>query len=79
MCEICSELTIKTPERHPFSGTLVNTHRFLAVVLNAGKCPNTEFFVVPIFSVFSPNAGKYGPGKTPYLDTFHAVTTSNCH
>ena len=25
------------------------------------------------WSVFSPNAGKYGPGKTPYLDTFHAV------
>ena len=25
------------------------------------------------FSVFSPNAGKYGPEKTPYLDTFHAV------
>ena len=24
-------------------------------------------------SVFSPNTGKYGPGKTPYLDTFHAV------
>ena len=24
------------------------------------------------WSVFSPN-GKYGPGKTPYLDTFHAV------
>ena len=24
-------------------------------------------------SVFSSNAGKYGPGKTPYLDTFHAV------
>ena len=23
--------------------------------------------------VFSPNAGKYGPEKTPYLDTFHAV------
>ena len=23
--------------------------------------------------VFSPNAGKYGPGKTPYLETFHAV------
>ena len=20
-----------------------------------------------------PNAGKYGPEKTPYLDTFHAV------
>ena len=24
-------------------------------------------------AVFSPNAGKYGPEKTPYLDTFHAV------
>ena len=25
------------------------------------------------FSVFSPNAEKYGPEKTPSLDTFHAV------
>ena len=25
------------------------------------------------FPVNSPNAGKYGPGKTPYLDPFHAV------
>ena len=24
-------------------------------------------------SVFSPNAGKHGPKKTPYLDTFHAA------
>ena len=24
-------------------------------------------------SVFSVNAGKYGPEKTPYLDTFHVV------
>ena len=24
-------------------------------------------------SVFTPNTGKYGPEKTPYLDTFHAV------
>ena len=27
-------------------------------------------------SVFSPNAGKYGPEKTPYLGTFHAVRYS---
>ena len=27
----------------------------------------------PYLSVFSLNAGKYGPEKTPYLDTFHAV------
>ena len=25
-------------------------------------------------SVFSPNAGKYGPEITPYLDTFQAVS-----
>ena len=50
------------------------------------KCPNTEFFLVriflyldgirrftPYFPIFSPNTGKYGPEKTPYLDTFHAV------
>ena len=30
---------------------------------------NTE-----IYSVFSTNTGKYGPEKTPYLDTFHAVS-----
>ena len=50
------------------------------------KCANTEFFLARIFphsdwiqrdtpylSIFSPNVGKYGPEKTPYLDTFHAV------
>ena len=45
--------------------------------------PNTEFFSGPYFpvlglntkylSIFSPNAGRYEPEKTPYLDTFHAV------
>ena len=30
---------------------------------------NTERYL----SVFSPNAGKYGLRKTPYLDTFHTV------
>ena len=41
---------------------------------------NTErYFVSPRFqsecdlSVFSPNAGKYGPETTSYLDTFHTV------
>ena len=46
----------------------------------------TEFFLVGIFSysgwiqrdteylsVFSPNTGKYGPEKNPYLDNFHAL------
>ena len=45
--------------------------------------PNTEFFQVRIFlysdkirrftNVLSPNIGNYGPGKSLYLDTFHAV------
>ena len=51
--------------------------------------PNTEFFLVRIFPhshlilrdtkhlfAFSPNAGKYVPRKTPYLDNFHAVNGS---
>ena len=25
------------------------------------------------FPVFGPTVGKYGPEKTPYLDTFHAI------
>ena len=37
------------------------------------KCPNTEFFLVRISPVFSSNAGKYGPEKTPYLDTFARI------
>ena len=29
--------------------------------------------IAPYLSVFGPNAGKYGPEKTPYLDTCHAL------
>ena len=40
----------------------------------------SHFSLLPLFtylSVFSPNAGKYGPEKTPYLDTFHVVLISD--
>ena len=53
------------------------------------KCSNTEFFLVCIqskykktrirkssvcgHSVFSPNTGKYGPEKAPYVNIFQAV------
>ena len=33
------------------------------------NCPNTKYFCF----VFSPDTGKYGLKKSPYLDTFHAV------
>ena len=43
------------------------------------KYPNTEFFLVRIFRHLdwirrdTPNAGKYGLEKTPYLEKYHAV------
>ena len=38
---------------------------------------NTERYEVSlrILSVFSPNAGKYEPEKTPHLDNFQALLT----
>ena len=36
------------------------------------KCPNTEFSG-PYFLVLGQNMGRYGPEKTPYLNTFHLV------
>ena len=38
------------------------------------KCPNTGVFSGPYFPVFSPNTGKYGPEKTPYLHFSRNVT-----
>ena len=47
------------------------------------KTPNTVWkvskyvvFSGPYFLVFGLNAGKYGPGKAPYMDTYHALTFS---
>ena len=39
----------------------------------AWKVSKNKVFSSPYFPVFSPNAGKCGLEKTPYLDTFHAV------
>ena len=32
-----------------------------------------RIFFRPYFPAFGLNTGKYGPEKTPYLDSFHAV------
>ena len=37
------------------------------------KSVQIRSFSGPYFPVFSSNTGKYGPEKTSYLDTFHAV------
>ena len=39
----------------------------------AWKVSKYRVFSGPHFPVFSPNTGKYGSEKTPYLDTFQAV------
>ena len=41
--------------------------------ITAWKVPKYGVFSGLYFPVFSPNTGKYGPEKYPYLDTFHAV------
>ena len=55
---------------------------FISACALREKCSNTEFFLLRIFlyldfipwiPVFSPNTGKYGPEKTPSLDTFRRV------
>ena len=47
----------------------------------AWKVPKHGAFSGPYFPVFSPNTGKYGPEKTPNLDTFQAVREDkiNCY
>ena len=41
------------------------------------KVPKYGVFSGPYFPVFGLNTGKYGPEKTPYLDTFHAIRVYN--
>ena len=42
-------------------------------LVTAWKVPKYGVFSGPYFPVFGLNTGKYGPEKTPYLDTFHAL------
>ena len=39
---------------------------------------NFPFILTLKFSRIGLNKGKYGPGKTPYFDTSHAVTYQYC-
>ena len=59
---------------------IVNPDRFQAIVAKRNCSINTAWkvskygvFSGPYLPVFSLNTGKYGPEKTPYLGTFHAV------
>ena len=45
----------------------------IIMLIHCVKSVQTQSFFWSVFPVFSPNAGKYGPEKTSYLDNFHAV------
>ena len=47
----------------------------IRVFLLVNICPHSDWIRrdTPHVSLFSPNARKYVPEKTPYLDAFHAV------
>ena len=54
---------------------------YLIIVL---QCSGFSFWISKVnfqgkFPVFGLNTGKYGPEKTPYLDTFHAAILFNNH
>ena len=60
--------------------TKLNRLLILEYRVNKDKESNTvgivskyRVFSGPYFPLFGLNTGKYGPEKTPHLDTFHAV------
>ena len=58
-----------------------NSHKDDSIVQSSTAWKVSKYWVFsgPYFPVFSPNTGKCGPGKTPYLDTFYAVQSSKNH
>ena len=46
---------------------------FTEVFITVFHCVKSVQIRSFFWSVFSPNARKYGPEKTPYLDTFNAM------
>ena len=53
-----------------------NIQKFIiAIGTTASKVSKHRISSGPYIPVLGLNTGKYGPEKTPYLDTFHAVNT----
>ena len=49
--------------------------QIMEIMITVQKVSKYGDFSGPYFPLFGLNAGKYGPEKTPYLDTFHAVNS----
>ena len=52
---------------------LVIIHKKWQSKITVWKVSKYQVFPGPYFPVFGLNTEKFGTGKTPYLDTFHAV------
>ena len=61
-------------KRHELFDTISQTNLETSTAWNVSTC---GVFPSLYFPVFSPNTGKYGPEKTPYLDTFHVVSRTH--
>ena len=60
-------------KQHDNTATAPTKWRDLETSRTAWKESKYGVFSGPYFSAFSPDTGKDGPEKTPYLDTFRAV------
>ena len=58
--------------------TLANLHWVKSVQIRIFFffLPHSDWISREYLSEYSPNTEKYGPEKTPHLDTFHAVLKS---
>ena len=61
-CILTNDLLIKIPQACNFTKNEALAQMF-----------SSEFCKIFKSTLFSPNTGKYGPKKTPYLDNFHAL------
>ena len=59
------------------SNFFVNQKQFNLLIHRCVKVSKYGVFSGPYFPIFSPNTGKYRPGKTSYLDVFRAVHHSH--
>ena len=70
------QLTLSTGTTTNFYVT-ISTLQLLFCPSTGWKVSKYGVFSGPYFSFFSPNTGIYGPEKTPHLDTFYAVFSTN--
>ena len=55
---------------------LYSWFKLSTVTISSWKLSKYGVFSGPYFPAFGLNTGKYGPEKTRYLDTFHAVLST---